>query len=154
MLIISSFTDSQKYIKGCGGKLLYFISVVILQKPLLLPIIFPHYVFKSVPSKNEIPLREHVRVRPLGRFIQMHSSKFVLSAQEMNFISSFSFSGIISIVTTCNLVHIEKEGKVEEFIVFLKIYCIVYTCFSLILTFFLYGRKAHKAEKSPMEVVK
>jgi hypothetical protein len=65
----------------------------------------------------------------------------------MNFLQSFSLSGFISVVTMCNLVHEEKEGRIEEFIIILKVFCIIYSVFGLLTAFFLYGRKAYKRDR-------
>lgn len=152
ILILAAFVDSYRYLRGCCSKMMYLLSCLML-KPLLLPILCPQIMFESYKSNTgyEVPLRKHVKKRPLGTFIQNNTTKFVLSAQEMNFIMSFSYSGLISIATCCNLVHEEKEGKIEQFIIMLKMYCIIYSTYSLLVTFFLYGRKAAKYDKEDQD---
>lgn len=48
----------------------------------------------------------------------------------------------------CNLVHEEREdGTLERFIVILKLFCISYTIYGLIVSVLCYGRKVHKLDK-------
>ena len=68
--------------------------------------------------------------------------------REMNFLQSFGMSGLICVTTMCNLVHDEREdGTIERFIVILKLFCISYSVFGLIVSIIIYGRKVHKLDK-------
>ena len=49
----------------------------------------------------------------------------------------------------CNIAHEEREdGTIERFVLILKLFCISYSVFGLIVSFICYGRKVAKRDKA------
>ena len=115
-----SFSDGARFLRSNLDKILYLISV-ILQKPILLPILMPnrfrsriaekHLKTQSVTFMNNnmvdelgiMNLVKENRPRPVGEIKRVQPTNFLLAVQETNFLLSFSLSGFIAVSTACSL---------------------------------------------------
>ena len=93
-----AFLDGLRFLPERGAlldKALYLISCVALQKPILLPMLFPSR-FKSVLATHRFSEQPIVKVN--GRM----PPTFVLAVQEANFFQSFCLNFFVALTVMCD----------------------------------------------------
>lgn len=127
---VYSYIDGVKFLSSNIDKIIYLFSCM-LQKPILLPIIFKDR-FKS--REASIEFSEQTIIRYNGRM----PSLFVLTVQETNFLYSFTLTGFIALCIVCE----ELIDKHFDEFTLVTIYLGVITwVYGLFACFYLYGRK-------------
>lgn len=119
-------------------RILYIISV-LLQKPILLPVLMPGTFFASHIAPRGFSHNPRFKVDGIEQ------TKFMMAVQEANFFYSFVMA-TMSTSTTIFVVYMEEIWNEDQ--IMLVTLSVVYTIFGFGVSVYLYGRKTfHDADE-------
>ena len=91
IVLVYSIADSIRFLPKLTDKFICVLSALML-KPILLPIFFPGFCFKS-----------SIAVRKSGKYVHVFEgiveTRFMMAVQETNFLMTFTLSGVSAMTT-------------------------------------------------------
>jgi hypothetical protein len=139
-----SFMDGSRFIYSKIDRVLFFVSC-LLQKPILLPIIFSNR-FRSPVATEGFSEQEIIRVN--GQMPQV----FVLAVQEINFFHSFTISFFIALTTLCDQLMDNRYDSTSSQVLFFV--SAIQWAYGMFTCLYLYGRKVPEAAEGDEDLLK
>lgn len=139
-----SFLDGSRFIYSKRDRIVYLASC-LLQKPILLPMIFSSR-FRSPVASEGFSEQEIIKVN--GQMPEV----FVLAVQEINFFHSFTISFFIALTILCDQLMDNKYDSTSSQVLFFV--SAVQWTFGMFTCLYLYGRKVPEAVAENEDVLK
>jgi hypothetical protein len=137
-----SFMDGSRFIYSKIDRVLYFVSC-LLQKPILLPIIFSNR-FRSPVATEGFSEQEIIKVN--GQMPQV----FVLAVQEINFFHSFTISFFIALTTLCDQLMDNRYDSTSSQVLFFV--SAIQWAYGMFTCLYLYGRKVPERDEDLLKL--
>ena len=148
IILFYSFSDGVRFLRSNVDKILYLISC-ILQKPILLPVLFPSRFKSRIAIKHMnthsvvLKYTQDIEGRKIEMTKKILPTTFLMAVQETNFLYSFTLSWFVALSTACTLL-IESNFNDEKYgnlTLYMFTVSAVYSAYGFFISVLLYGRK-------------